>query len=64
MLRLARGRGPQPRQRRGALRRRSRLTRRGRWGGRAPMVRDTTKEQTLERCPNLALASAFFCPRD
>ena len=22
----------------------------------------TTKEQTLERCPNLALASAFFAP--
>ena len=40
MLRLARGRGPQPRRRRGAPRRRSRLTRRGRWGGRAPMVRE------------------------
>ena len=24
----------------------------------------TTREQTLERCPNLALASAFFCPQD
>ena len=23
---------------------------------------DTTREQTLERCPNLALASAFFAP--
>ena len=22
----------------------------------------TTREQTLERCPNLALASAFFAP--
>ena len=23
---------------------------------------NTTREQTLERCPNLALASAFFAP--
>ena len=27
-----------------------------------PFLEYTTREQTLERCPNLALASAFFVP--
>jgi len=30
--------------------------------GAVSRLADTTREQTLERCPNLALASVFFAP--